>query len=214
MGKKDKASWEYFQDEARVADIINVCCYGGKRVVKPEDVSDADSRNENSERDLIKKTALGTRYAFIGFENQDNVDYSLPMRILGYDYRDYKKQVDKVRRKNKRKRECVDDRTGELLYEYKKSDRIYPVVTIVLYYGDRWDGPKSIGDMLDADTNLKSSGYLQDYRINLIEVNNMSDEELDRFQTDVKQVFKFIRNRKDKEKMSGIIEKDPYYSNV
>jgi hypothetical protein len=68
--------------------------------------------------------------------------------------------------------------------------------------------------MLDADTDLKSSGYLQDYRINLIEVNNMSDEELDRFKTDVKQVFKFIRNRKDKEKMSGIIENDPYYSNV
>ena len=88
------------------------------------------------------------------------------------------------------------------------------MVTIVLYYGDRWDGPKSIGDMLDADTDLKSSGYLQDYRINLIEVNNMSDEELDRVKTDVKQVFKFIRNRKDKEKMSGIIEKDPYYSNV
>ena len=214
MGKKDNASWEYFQDEARVADIINVCCYGGKRVVKPEDVSDADSRNENSERDLIKKTALGTRYAFIGFENQDNVDYSLPVRIMGYDYRDYKKQTDKVRRKNRRKRGSVDDRTGELLYEYKKSDRIYPVVTIVLYYGDKWDGPKSIGDMLDADTDLKSSGYLQDYRINLIEVNNMSDEELDRFQTDVKQVFKFIRNRKDKEKMSGIIENDPYYSNV
>ena len=214
MGKRDKASWEYFQDEARVADIINVCCYGGKRVVKPEDVSDADSRNENSERDLIKKTALGTRYAFIGFENQDNVDYSLPVRILGYDYRDYKKQTDKVRRKNRRKRGSVDDRTGEFLYEYRKTDQIYPVVTIVLYYGDRWDGPKSIGDMLDADTDLKSSGYLQDYRINLIEVNNMSDEELDRFKTDVKQVFKFIRNRKDKEKMSGIIENDPYYSNV
>ncbi len=214
MGKKDNASWEYFQDEARVADIINVCCYGGKRVVKPEDVSDADSRNENSERDLIKKTALGTRYAFIGFENQDNVDYSLPVRIMGYDYRDYKKQTDKVRRKNRRKRGSVDDRTGEFLYEYRKTDQIYPVVTIVLYYGDRWDGPKSIGEMLDADIGLKSSGYLQDYRINLIEVNNMSDEELDRFQTDVKQVFKFIRNRKDKEKMSGIIENDPYYSNV
>ena len=66
MGKRDKASWEYFQDEARVADIINVCCYGGKRVVKPEDVSDADSRNENSERDLIKKTALGMMAVYGG----------------------------------------------------------------------------------------------------------------------------------------------------
>lgn len=215
MGKKDKASWNYFQDEARVADIINMSCYGGKKTVKPEDVGDADSRNKNGERDLIRKTALGTRYALIGIENQETVDYSLPVRIMGYDYGDYKRQVDKIKRRNRKK--SVDSsvkNSAEYIYDYKKTDRIFPVVTIVFYYGDNWDGPESVKDMLDTDKDMESSGYLQDYRINLIEVNKLTDEELGKFQTDIKQVFKFIRSRKDRDKMKEIIENDPYYRNV
>lgn len=220
MGKKDKASWEYFQDETRVADMINTCCYGGAQIVKPEDVRSADSRNSNGERDVIRKTALGNRYVFIGIENQDTVDHSLPVRIMGYDYGDYKRQVDKIKRKNKRKRKkeadaaTADDISGEILYDCKKTDKISPVVTIVLYYGDDWDGPKSVLEMTDADHKFKESGFLQDYRINLINVSKLSDEELDKFRTDIKQVFKFIKNRKDREKMAGIINNDPYYKNV
>ena len=220
MGKKDKASWNYFQDEARVADMINTCCYGGAQIVKPEDVRSADSLNSNGERDVIRKSALGNRYVFIGIENQDTVDHSLPVRIMGYDYGDYKRQVDKIKRKNKRKRKKeadaanADDISGEILYDYKKTDKISPVVTIVLYYGDDWDGPKSVLEMTDADKGLEASGLLQDYRINLINVSKLSDEELDKFRTDIKQVFKFIKNRKDREKMACIINNDPYYKNV
>ena len=220
MSKKDKASWDYFQDETRFADAINACCYGGRQVVKPKDVLDADTRNKNCERDLIRKTVLGIRYVFIGIENQETVDYSLPVRIMGSDYGDYKKQVDKIKRKNRKRmgkasgNTIADHDVGELLYDYKKTDKIFPVITIVFYYGDNWDGPKSIKDMLDLDKDLDDSICMQNYGINLIEVNSMTDAELDRFQTDIKQVFKFIKNRKDKDKMLEIISSDPYYRNV
>ena len=212
MGKKDDAAKIFFQNKERVADLINACCYGGEQAVSPEDISDADPGGENGIRDIIKKTALGTKYAFIGIENQEEVDHTLPVRAAGYDVGDYRKQVNEIKQENKNDPCCSWG--GEYLYGYRKTDKLIPVVTIVLYYGDNWTGPRSIKDMLDMDGNSVISQFVQDYRINLIEVNNMSDEELDRFQTDVKQVFEFIKNRRDKEKMSQLIQNDPGYKNI
>ena len=212
MGKKDDAAKIFFQDKERVADLINACCYGGEQTVSPEDISDADPGGENGIRDIIKKTALGTKYAFIGIENQEEVDHTLPVRAAGYDVGDYRKQVNELKQKNRNDPCCSEG--GEYLYGYRKTDKLIPVVTIVLYYGDNWTGPRSIKDMLDMDGNSIISQFVQDYKLNLLEICNLSDEDLEKFHTDVKQVFEFIKNRRDKEKMLQLIQNDPGYKNI
>ena len=84
----------------------------------------------------------------------------------------------------------------------------------MLYYGDNWTGPRSIKDMLDMDGNSIISQFVQDYKLNLLEICNLSDEDLEKFHTDVKQVFEFIKYRRDKEKMSQLIQNDPGYKNI
>ena len=42
----------------------------------------------------------------------------------------------------------------EFLSKFQKTDRLHPIVTICIYYGeDEWDGPRSLIDM-DIPENL------------------------------------------------------------
>lgn len=50
----------------------------------------------------------------------------------------------------------------------KKSDKLYPVITIVVYYGEQaWDGAKNLHEMLDISEKMKP--YVNDYKMYLIE---------------------------------------------
>ena len=58
----------------------------------------------------------------------------MPMRIMGYDYGTYKKQYDDNSRKYKNAKGMSED---EYMSRMKKSDRFTPVITIVIYYGEK-----------------------------------------------------------------------------
>ena len=55
---------------------------------------------------------------------------------------------------------------------------------------------------------------MQNHRINLIDVRRMSDEMLDRFQTDVGKVLRVIKNAENKEELKKLVEIDPYYKEM
>ena len=69
-----------------------------------------------------------------------------------------------------------------------------PVITLVLYFGDKdWDGAKSIHEMLSVQ-NPEILSYVPDYRINLIEPAKISDEEYEKFKTDLGSIMQFIKH--------------------
>lgn len=45
-------------------------------------------------RDLVRKTPFGVNFAIVGIENQEEIDYALPLRVLCYDAGEYEKQAD------------------------------------------------------------------------------------------------------------------------
>lgn len=51
-----------------------------------------------------------------------------------------------------------------------------------------------------------------DYRINVIEIRKLENTVV--FQTDVRQVFDFIRCAEDKELLKELVENDAYYQNM
>lgn len=53
---------------------------------------------------------------------------------------------------------------------------------------------------------------VSDYKINVIDIRNFENTKV--FQTDVKQVFDFIRCSKDKEKLLELVENDEYFSHM
>ncbi|MDE6889264.1 MAG: Rpn family recombination-promoting nuclease/putative transposase, partial [Eubacterium sp.] len=99
--------------------------------------------------------------------------------------------------------------SDEFLSGFYKTDRLIPVVTLVIYWGpDRWDGPLSLKEMYAAADDAVMQ-YVPDYKINLIAPEQMTDEEIKEFQTSLKEVMLYIKYSKDKNKLMEITQKDP-----
>ena len=76
------------------------------------------------------------------------------------------------------------------------------MVTLVLYFGKHWDGPRNLKDLLDLEGMLPEvRELLADYPVYVIEVGNYPYAEA--FRTDLKLVFGFVQNADDKEKLQA-----------
>ncbi|MBR1770475.1 MAG: hypothetical protein IJ747_00420 [Lachnospiraceae bacterium] len=111
MGKHDVAAYEYLSQPKYFADLFNAKLFGGRQVVDSKKLMEADSRvrgNEKSAqyRDIIKRLPNGTRFVVLAIENQDNIDYEMPWRIMGYDYAEYKRQIREIHKSRGAAREA------------------------------------------------------------------------------------------------------------
>ncbi|MBR6664970.1 MAG: transposase [Lachnospiraceae bacterium] len=215
---------EYFRDDARYADVINGIGCGGQRLVEAKDLQEADSQTVFGKwykvlgkggrvriRDVIRKVAFGVNFAIIGFENQEMVDYSMPLRCMVYDAGEYEKQAGKIRKKLRKQKGL---RAEEYLYGFSKNSRLYPVVTFILYGGKApWDGPESLHDMLDwTDVPEKLKRFVSDYPIHVVKIREF--ENTDVFKTDVKQVFDFIRCSGDRRTLAELVQNDKNFQSM
>lgn len=225
--EKDFRSSVFFSDNERYADIINGFGCGGALFVRGKDLQELDARvnlgslqgSERSSgheqtmyRDLIRRTPFGVNFAIIGVENQEEIDYALPLRIMSYDVGEYQKQASEIRKDVRNRRGKVT--SGEYLYGFCRDSRLFPTVTFVLYYGEKeWDGPKDLHGILDF-TDIPSilKEKIANYQIQVIEIRKLEDTSF--FRTDVKQVFDFIRFSKDKKKLRELLEKDAAYRHL
>lgn len=143
--------------------------------------------------DVVKKSANGVDYVILGLENQSKIHYAMPLRHMIGDAFSYLKEYKELEAKNKKYKNYKTKH--EFLSKFQKTDRLHPIVTICIYYGeDEWDGPRSLIDMLDIPEEFES--LISDYKFNLIELRK---SELLKFQNeDVKTIFdisRFIYNR-------------------
>ena len=151
--EKDLIDFDYLSDDLRYADLFNGALFGGEQIVDAAKFVEEDTKvvvsgekKKQRTRDVIRKYGKETNYAVLGVENQEEVNYCMPFRVLEYETAEYGKQVAKVRRKN---REAKDLSTGEFLEKYRKTDKLCPCVTLVLYWGENWDGPETLKDMMN-----------------------------------------------------------------
>ena len=84
------------------ADIMNVFLYGGKRVIKEEQLENskdksqykADGKLHEQERDVSKYyNGKEIRIAFLGIEHQNYEDPFMPLRVISYDGSAYRAQL-------------------------------------------------------------------------------------------------------------------------
>ena len=186
MGQKDISEKVLVDYNDVFADILNVCIYNGKEIVKPEELTNTavhsqykaeDGKLHEQERDVTKYwKEKNTAIAMFGIENQIKVDKKMPFRIISYDGAAYR---------------------GQLL---GKNKNIVPVVTFVLYFGteERWNRHLSIKECLDIPKDLEE--YVNDYRIHVIEVAWLTDEQLKQFKSDFGIVANFfVQKRKNQD---------------
>lgn len=181
MGEKDLTE-KILEDYNDVfADIINAFVFEGKDVVHPDSLRNSsvhsqykasDQKLHELERDVAKYWMDGNvRIALCGMENQTKVEKFMPFRVFSYDGTAYRSQL--LDRKNK----------------------IVPVITIVLYFGnEHWTAPKSIRELLDIPAGLDE--YVSDYNIHVFEIAWLTDEQIARFKSDFGIVARFFSERR------------------
>jgi len=172
------------------ADIVNVLLFNGKKIVDEDALIDTpvdsvlklDGEIHSQYRDVAKYWKNSQiNIALFGLENQTVPDKLMPMRVIGYDGAEYKKQVLEENR-------------------YKKK---YPVITLVLYMGyeKNWKYSNSLLDLLEVDENLKP--YVSDYKINIFEIAFLDREKIDLFKSDFRMLADYLYQMRTTDSYEG-----------
>ncbi|MBO5352075.1 MAG: transposase [Lachnospiraceae bacterium] len=179
--KPDTVLKMYWSDNAQFADLFNAVLFDGEQVILPEELEDVDTEESTvmehkeyaesiiASRDNIKiqkkSTVHGVQFVLLGLESQEHIHYAMPMRVMGYDYGSYKKQYDSNAKKYRNAEGLEED---EFLSRMKKTDKFVPVITVVVYYGEKpWDGAESLHEMLNIAEKMKP--FVNNYKMLLVE---------------------------------------------
>lgn len=168
------------------ADIINTILFKGEQRVMPSALEDLavhsqyranDAAIHEQERDVLKRWKdCKVELAICGIENQTKIERNMPFRIMAYDGAAYRSQL------------------------LEHQEQMLPVVTLVLYFGTnkRWDQPIRLKELLSIPEGMEE--YINDYKIIVVNVAWLTDNQIEMFQSDFKVVAKFFcEKRKDKD---------------
>lgn len=160
------------------ADIYNSLCFNGENIIKPDDLSSASvttafisndvTRGLISDVSKIYKNSNLT-LALLNIENQSTEDSDMPFRIIGYEGAKYNSQL------------------------ISGSNARYAVATLVLNFNTkkRWSTPKSIKESLKNKYPIELDEYINDYKVNVIDVAFMDKEDIEKLNSDFKAVAKY-----------------------
>ena len=117
MGAIDTEAKAYLSSPDKVADAFNYWMYGGKYIIKPEELKPLDTTavalpygNDAKQpvqkiRNVLKlytaMTDNETCYLILGMEIQSAINYAMPVRNMLYDAMGYAQQVSRLTAKNK-----------------------------------------------------------------------------------------------------------------
>ena len=89
-----------------------------------------------------------------------------------------------------------------------------PVITVVFYFGtDKWTGARSLYEMFPP-INEALRRLVPDYPINLIAPFELTDEEIERFVTDVKLVIQCLKYADDRKRFKEIVSDNPAFEHI
>ena len=219
MGDVDISLKKFVKISSVFAQLFSQGVYGGRVEIDPDklyemdtvsqgDIPAADMKQKSPER-LRDAEKVGMLYdgkmafqVILGVEGQMGVSYYMPVRCMELDALSYSYQCRKISEKAKE-----DKKLRKYADGVPKGTKILPAVTAVFYVGrEPWDGPVNLYDMLDIPDEMRErmKPAVSDYRMNLIDARHMSDEEIDRYEGDLKAFLLLLRGRFDREKMKSV----------
>ena len=205
--KPDSADKVYWRQNETFADLFNAYLYEGEQVIKSEELEELDTdasdvveigevkESVKGARDVIKiaKKYNGVEYVLLAIENQEGIHYAMPIRVMGYDHYSYNKQYND--RKNYYKKNDIKLKDDEFLSGIRKTDKFLPVITLVLYYGEKdWDGPRSLYDMLVIPDRIKH--FVGNYPINIIQMKDNDMVLHNQYNVDLFEIISIIYDAK------------------
>jgi len=186
MGKKqgikpDTALRDFWRNDERFAGLFNQALFGGDEAIRGENLTNDDTDESavirdgarttsiSRRRDNIKRHDDGTILVLLGVEDQMHVHYAFPVRTMLYDALKYTKQCKDIENRHRNDGDLAG--SDEFLSGMRGTDRIKPVISLVLYYGEKdWDGATRLSDMVELAPPYRE--YFNDYKINLVQAGN------------------------------------------
>lgn len=219
MGKKNIVWNDYISQEDRFADFFNGVVFHGDQVVFPEDLVSLDSKlwrrqpdkNSYNEyiRDTVKLWQYGDKKYILSLEPEVSPHHALPVKYMNYESVQYDRQYKESMKAHRKNRDLCSD---EYLAGFSASDCLFPVVTIGIYLGEKkWSGSCRLSAITGiSEKTGKISRYLaplcNEFQVNLINIYDL--ETCDVFQSDLREVFGFLRLRGDKEQLRTYVEEN------
>ena len=216
MAKGDDAAYEYLSIPKYFADLFNAKFFQGRQVVDYRELEEADGRSPlegetTCFRDIKKRLKNGTQLIIMAIENQANVDYEMPYRIMLYDCAEYGRQIRELHQKKANERTHLGKKRNRLKEKMDSNDRLWPVYTICFYHGtDTWNGPRSLKDMMEFGENWEQwENLFSDYKMLVV---SAEDARLaGRCKTQLKQFLQVLNARGNKEKMKRLLKDKSLY---
>lgn len=233
--KADTVTKDYVKNVDIFADVFNYYIYGGRQVVQPEQLIERDTvkvalpygadgatipvqRFRDAQKLYAAMTDGKMEYVLYGIENQSEIHYAMAVKNNLYDALEYAGQVEEAARSHRKemKRKKLQGNinsgngekvpgSGEFLSGFWKEDKLIPSVTLTIFFGcEKWDGPLSLFDMMDvSDPDVLSC--MDNYHVRIIAPAMMTDEEIMKFQSSLREVMFFIKYSRNKEKLNEVL---------
>ena len=227
MGKSNAAMKEYVGRKERFADLFNYILFQGELVIRPGDLEPVDGESDiiiddkeeieqeiHRYRDITMRWKYGCNFTILACENQKKVHYAMPVRNMLYDSLSYVEQIKAFWKEKKDKKVTPE----EYLSRFCKEDKLFPVITIVMYYGlEEWDASLDLYGMFQLDERFQNNKtfqkYISNYRINLIDVGNL--ESVEKFRTDLQIVLGMLQYRSNTEKLMDYVNNNKeFFRNI
>ena len=127
-----------------------------------------------------------------------------------YDAMQLEKQVRDLA--SQHRKEGKNGTSEEYLSGMKKEDRLSPVITLVINFGGKkWDAPLSLREMYGEQPE-KVLPFIQDYRVFMIDPMEMSDNDLQKLNSSLREVLAYIKYQRDKAQMEKLLNEDSKFS--
>ena len=151
------------------ADVLNGFIFNGQQVIKPKMLTNtntlsyykANGKIHSQDRDVAKLLTIGKKkvvISLVGIENQTRPDKNMPARVMNYDAAAYR-------------------------YQLTKSKNLYPVLTLVVYYGkEAWNYSRNLlGSVNMKKLPEEMRPLISDYEIKAFyRISDLSAKELDK----------------------------------
>lgn len=218
MGQIDYVLKNYLSDRRRYADVCNGSLFAGRQILKAEELEPVtpavvgklqEKYFERTSDLVMRQRTTGNLFSIWIMENQNTVDYSMPVRVMLKEAMEYDRQLQGLRKKNAKSCERQNSSgqknmlsQGEFLCGIRKTDRLHPVTTLVVYWGQKkWDGPRCLHEMIDFGDDepvIKAAQRhtVVDYPIRILDLSE--ENNYDVFQTEMRTVFELYARRNDK----------------
>lgn len=144
-------------------------------------------------------------------ENQQDIYYGEVAQMMIYDAYQYNKQLIDIRRMYEKKL-----KTGKegWLRGFGPDDRLLPVSTICVYYGDEpWNAAMELHDIIDFSGFPERKrkvwkGLVQNYHLKVLDIKRMDDKEIDQMSSDLRLLFGCLKYSGDRKMFQAFLEQN------